>query len=309
MRVFSALCLFFLVLLPLPALAEIDILCLGSELAAPKAPLVPIVPSPSSLLSKVDRTTSALILPFFEVDTTDVGGKTTVFAVRNAGLSAININIEYFDVFGSTVGVVPMFLPSKDTVTVNMRSFISSFPTDADGFIRGFGLIVAVGGIEGGSTGNPESTPGAVEIGGDYFQIDPDNNFASGDRLLSFQNSSLYFDFCRFTETRFLNGGAFTGGSNFTLITLDYDGTSVSSMPTIYAVVFDEDGGRDATCEIFTDQNILQLTASDLTDIPFGTVEFEFSFGGQVLTEFDALNKFSVGMRGLCAGSSLVLTP
>ncbi len=314
-----ALAALFLLLLTLPVTADVVPLCFGTPAAGllvapgeqagmgngPKA-----LPEALRPLAKVDRPTNRLMLPRFEVDTNDPAGTTTLFAVRNVTASSLEVAVTYLGELNQILASPPPFLlPPKETTTVNVRDIQGLLePDDADGIAEGYAIILAQSslpltnsGVEGGPTVSRLIT-------GDYFRVLPGQDFASGDRLLNFGiGEFILFDFCNRLESRFLNGGAFTGGSEFSIVALNPGGLDLDN-PTFLATVYDEDGNVTDTCQVFTDQTVFRIPAADLSDTPFGTVEFDFGEGqGQIVTDFDASGRFSVAMRAACQDNFLGL--
>ncbi|MEM7583822.1 MAG: hypothetical protein AAF560_10615 [Acidobacteriota bacterium] len=245
------------------------------------------VDSMSRLPTKLDLAGSRLSLPYFEIDMMNTEGATTLFALRNVTDAPVNVQVVYAgfdgDLLEPPTGLV---LGPKETVTTNLR-FEGPFPVDPDGFSRGTVVFVAEG--------------NARVIVGDYFQVIPDQDFASGDRLLNVDENDANYDLCKLTESRFLNGGAFTGGSTFTIVSQSPGGIGVEAEATVLADVYDQAGNLHEVCQIFTDQLVMRFPIEQLTDQDFGTVELTFvNDNGQVITEFDATNRFSVGVRGVC---------
>ncbi len=296
-----ALCL--LALMPSSLWATVQIGCVkASTLAPPTKEDAKPGRGMVSLLTaqpKIAEAGSALILPFFVVDMADTAGITTLFAVRNLTEEPVEMVTTYFSQDGDLLKFEAAMLPALATATVNVRNE-GPFPADPDGFARGF-----VGISANWQGGEPPPADADQLIAGDYFQITSAEDFASGDRLLRIDGGQLPSnDLCNLTESRFLNGGPFTGGSTFQIFTLANGGVDPMADPTLYATVYDEAGQKHEVCQIYTDQMSLQIPVSSLTELPFGTVELFFDngigVGGQVITEFDALGRFSVGMRGLC---------
>jgi hypothetical protein len=259
-------------------------------------------------VDKSDRPIDRLMLPRFEVDTNNVAGTTTLFAIRNVTNGVVEISISYFNPSGAILQATPpIALAAKETLTVNVRDIEGLLENeDEDGIAEGYATILALTGARSGKGLLP---PPSRLIIGDYFRVTSDQDFASGDRLLNFGlDDPIYFDFCDRTESRFLNGGAFTGGTEFNLVSLSPNGIEEGDESTVLAQVYDEEGNAAEICQIFTDQVIVNFSAAALTAVPFGTVEFDFQEGlGQVLTNFDASNRFSVGMRAACPLPAILL--
>jgi hypothetical protein len=317
MRLVQSCALSLVLLAPAALLAGFDVQCVESSGTA--APLSLGAEASKSLLEKVDRGAPNLLLPLFEVDTNNAAGTTTLFAVRNISNSAVDVRITYFNTVGDQQGLSNLTtLSSKRTMTINVRDVSAAFDVDVDGFTRGFAIIEDDNQIiANAAIGNDDSQADGKGIiilpnfnrvlAGDFFQVSPDQDFASGDRLLNLNPGDRdYIDLCDAAETRFLNGGAFTGGSDFVFFVFPGGLRGIPfPVPSFTATIYNEAGNIVGTCSVFTDQFSLKIPVSQFTNTPFGTVEFDFnSLGGQVLTEFNASGRFSVGMRGLCKDDS-----
>ncbi len=306
-----------------PAGAEVILDCQSGpmiRLQENATPVLPLPGPPFGLETKIDRPSTSLLLPLFAVDTEDVNGRTTLFAIRNVTDQELGLSTSFFDPKGAPLPAPPVpSLQPKDTYTVNVRG-ATVHEGGEDGISRGFVLIGA--GLTDAATGEASTQPGGDSskgligpapgpptrlITGDYFQVTSSEDFATGDRLLNVDATDFFFyDLCASVETRFLNGGAFTGGSDITVVAIQVGGVGPEDPATMQATIYDEGGSVTDKCMIFTDQFTLQLPISDLTATPFGTVELEFlGTLGQVITDFNASGRFSVGLRGACTDGEL----
>jgi hypothetical protein len=250
----------------------------------PKAATLPVRQAAYALASaaeKIDEPQETLVVPFYEVDTTDPAGTTTLFAVRNVFSNSVDIEVRYQAPDGSAQRLEPVTLAGFETLTRNVRD-VAGLPADPDGFARGFIVIVQT------------SLQGSGLLVGDYFQVDVGNAFATGQRMASLD------ELCDLTEVRFVDFGEGTElrlliaapqGSNPVL-----DPASVEVHPIL------EDGTVLPKTEIFTDDFALVVSASDFTGSAFGTLIFDFqnSGGGLVYAEYSADGQFSVGLNGAC---------
>ena len=230
-----------------------------------------------SLAPKVDALASLLFVPFFDVDTTDPAGTTTLFAVRNANPGSVDFGVFYLAPDGSPLRQDTETLGGLETFGVNVRD-VAGLPSGPDGFARGFIAVNAPGDF----------------FTGDYFQVDVARNFATGERLISVD------DFCQAAEVRFLSFGLPT---EVRILLNQPQGTDAGSDPPSFVVhVVGEDGGLFPGTNVFTDQYALTVSSSDFTGLSFGTMLFDFgnSNGGAVYAEYAADGKFSVGLNGAC---------
>ena len=233
---------------------------------------------------------SRLLLPWFEVDTNDPNGITTLFAVRNEGTTATDIEIAYHqtDVPQDPQVLDPVRLGPKEIKTVNIR-LVPGLSSDAEGFIRGYVLITST---DGGS------------LAGDTFQITPGDNFANGSRLLNVGPESPNNELCNLFSIRFLNGGGFDSGTVYSIwvdLPLAPDGTD----PVLDALAYDQAGNLLIAREIFADQVAFQISANDVlspVNENFGAIEIQFRDGavGTLGATLDASGRYSVGFAATC---------
>ncbi|MEM6455005.1 MAG: hypothetical protein AAF772_07910 [Acidobacteriota bacterium] len=255
--------------------------------------LLPLAASPLAAQTAPEAVepTADLLLPYFEVDTLNGTGRSTLFAVRNETNIAVDVIVRYYEV---NLPQLPqrterVTLASKETLTQNLR-FVPDLRVDEDGIARGYVVI---------------STDGAEPVlQGDWFRIDFAGNFATGDRLVQLTGSDL--ELCQRWSARFFNGGAFDGGATFFLwldspLSLTF-GTTVG-----FYSVYDEQGSLAFSGELQADRVAFALRFTDLLLplIPapdFGTVEFEFAdeLDGYVTGVLDATNRYSVGFSASC---------
>lgn len=254
------------------------LLCLGLMLpaAAPGSTLRDLI--------KADEPSSILLVPFFEVDTTDPNGTTTLFAIRNVTTSDLNVTIAYLDLSSALRHDESIVLAARQTRTVNIRDVVSAegLPADPDGFARGSIIVVAA---------TVATNPVMV---GDFFQVDVAGNFATGERMVS------GFDLCLLAETRFLDFGS---GTDLRILINSPQGDDAMVDPPSFSVsAIDENGVQSASVPFHTDQASIKLSAADFTALTFGTLVFDFSNsdGGVIFSEYSAEGRFSVGLTSAC---------
>ena len=222
-----------------------------------------------------------LLLPFFLVDRNSPGGTQTLYAVRNLTGGTVDADVEYFTVGGASQTTDSFTLDADETRTVSLRN-VPGLAADGNGFARGFVKIV--------TTGNADRTP---VLAGDFFQVDVDGNFATGDELVR------QAEVCTEASIRFLDFGA---GTRLTVwITHPRGGGGNPASFTVQA--FAEDGTpAGSPIPVKTNLHALELQASDFTGLQFGTLKFDFtnSLGGTVYAEYSADGKFSVGLNSEC---------
>lgn len=230
-------------------------------------------------------------VPFFVVDTNDPNGTDTLFAVRNRGSSAASLTISYLDrSYNYTTAVVQdVRLASRETKTVSIR-LVPGIPTDP------------VTGLKTGTVIIEEDTMGG-QIAGDWFRVDGTNNFASGDRLISFDS------FCHYWDSRFFNGGPFDGGTTFSF----FLGSNLSggTTPIVVGQVYDEPGTHRGTVQIYTADHVFEVNTLDLPAPilgTFGTIEWTIQnpYNGYVMSTYRALGKYSATLASMCVDDAVI---
>lgn len=161
-----------------------------------------------------------LIVPYFEVDTTDPFGETTLFALRTVNLSAAaTCNVYYDNVFGTNqASQLSVVVPGAGVWPRNLRD-VPGLPVDPDGYKRGYVRI---------SCNN--------NVSGDMMQVNPGEDFASGARVIADD------DLCVAWDIRFLGSGAFSGGTTFSMYHSAPGGIAPGDPPTAAVTVSGEDG-------------------------------------------------------------------
>jgi hypothetical protein len=172
-----------------------------------------------------------------------------------------------------------------ETRTFNLRDN-PGLAADGDGFARGF--------VEITTTGNSDQTP---VLAGDYFQVDVGDNFATGDRLVRGS------DLCDDATVRFLELPLPGSGTRLTVWIANPRGSGPADPPSFTVRVFDEPGNEvGVPTEFRVDAHALELEASLLSALSFGTLRFDFgnSNGGTVYAESSAQGRFSIGVTSQC---------
>lgn len=113
-----------------------------------------------------------LILPFWEVDLADPNGVTTLFAVRNGTDLGLRVRVDLFAADSIVASSSEQLdLAARQTRTFNLRGRVETS--------SGWASVTVID----PQTGDPIFD--VAGISGDFFRLDPSNNFASGDALLS----------------------------------------------------------------------------------------------------------------------------
>ena len=238
---------------------------------------------------KVDTAADWLVLPRFRVDTTNVNGINTLFAVRNTTEGIREVNFQYRSDDGSFVSEI-FYLGPKEVKSVNMRD-VPGLAADESGIASGHVNIIDSQFIE--------AEPNSL-IQGDYFLVDPENNFASGDRLLNYTSVHSFIDMCSNFEIRFFNGGAFAGGAEITV----FLGGGLQDDHEFAYSVYTESGTLVRTGTVNMTTQSAHFPASFLAgETEFGVIEIAFNGTfGHVSSVFSAQGRFSVGLNGMCDG-------
>jgi hypothetical protein len=236
-----------------------------------------------ALLTTPSPVLERLLIPGFTVDTTSGVGTTTLFAVRNLDSSTVGVDIEYYDIFGNLQRSDSVLLGPREAETVNVRD-ISGLSVDTLGFARGYVEVV---------TGNVSGAPPL--LAGDYIHVDVGDNFATGERAVQLANG-----LCDRQSVRFLSFG---DGTQLAIWIANPQGDGVGAPASFVVRAYNEAGAPvSGPVAVASDQNLVELEASDFTATAFGSLVFDFSAsgGGTVFAEYSAEGRFSVGVDAQC---------
>lgn len=226
-----------------------------------------------------------LLVPFYLVDRSDAHGTNTLFAVRNLTGATRSVDIHYHGIGGSLQRTETVTLAAFETRTISIRD-VPGLGTGPNDFARGFVRIV--------TTGSPDRSP---VLGGDFFQVDVANNFATGEKMVRGG------DLCTEASIRFLDFGA---GTRLTIFVNQPRGTQAGDPESFTIQVRDEAGDPSGgLISVFTTAHAVELDASELSGLDFGNLDFDFSnsLGGVVYAEYSAQGRFSVGVTSECEDS------
>ncbi|MCG8456710.1 MAG: hypothetical protein MI919_10555 [Holophagales bacterium] len=239
---------------------------------------------------KALEATQRLLLPFYSVDKTNPSGDSTLFAVRNEGLSQITVTASFYEIDSPQAPqrTEIYLLQAKQIRTVQIRD-VPNLEVDPDGFARGY-VIFETGGVD-------------QLIHGDYFQVTPGERFATGGRLVDVSGGP-FDELCNNVSVRFLDGGGFTGG---TQIVYWLNATSVPlPINTITYSIYEEAG----VAPVFTSNLPISTVAGEVdidqllggSGVSFGAVEIQFAgeLEGHVFSTMSASNEFSVRVEATC---------
>ena len=222
---------------------------------------------------------SQLVVPGFEVEVANPEGPTTLFAVRNTTGADLQIDIAYHDeqIAGVPLRTDNFTLEPQQTLTRDVRNDLSDL-TVSNGFATGLIVITETGGD-------------ASDLEGDYFRIDSENGFATGDRLVRSE------EYCAQQEIRFVDFGS---ESRLQILVEEPQGADV---PSFSYTAVNEQGTMIAEDNVVTSEH---LTVVDVDAwVPghrFGTLIFDFSSsgGGFVTARYSAFGRYSVELNGAC---------
>lgn len=239
----------------------------------------------ADLEPRVARSTTRLLVPWYEVDRRSAGGKTTLIAVRNTQSNRLNdVTIDFHSVDGELLAQRDVELGPLETVTLNLRS-IRDLEADSDGIARGYAIVDSF-----------------WNVTGDSFQVTPGQNFATGERLAD--------NLCDEWDLRFLSGGGFGGGTDVKLYVRNpLGGDPQSDDPTVRVTAVTESGDVIGSRNLFLEDRAQALTADDIL-APLGgapsccgSLIFDFAReadGGFVQGTYSAEDRYSVGLQGTC---------
>jgi hypothetical protein len=205
---------------------------------------------------------------------------TTLAAVHNPLGEAIVVHASFRPNDGSEIVEEEYDLPAHATWTRNLRDV-------AAGALRMGSLIVTATKVSNGQ---------AVPIGGDYFVIDPGQNFASGNELLDWTDGG-----CELWDARMLNGGAFDGGTRFFFYTPDNPPGPLTHLIAV-GDVYTEAGVFAGVLQVRSTGSATEIAASEIAGLPaFAAIEWTLVQGkGAIMTTFSAAGRYSVGVSSIC---------
>ena len=238
-----------------------------------------------ALAEKVDSPSNLLVVPYYEVDTVTPagGGPTTLFAIHNLKSQPLYaVSIFYISRTGQIHKEQPPIIGTHATYTRNVRD-VKGLPVDKDGFARGFIRVVV---------GDPQSSKA---LSGDFLQVDPGNNFATGDRMI--QGADL----CYHTEIRLIDLGEGTDLHLF--INLPQGNNPSTDAESARLLIYDEAGVAVKAWDFFTTSHTFSVNTNDLNlPVNFGLLDlsFEHSGRGYAYAVYSAEGRYSVGMNDAC---------
>lgn len=269
---------------------------------------------------------SDLLVPYFEVDKTT--GLSTSFAVGNAGGTSVPVVVSVYsnwgvkifdsrftlgpyDVQSASIGgwIVYGVLPDRTLTSSELEHIYAALsgqrsPRDNLYYSSNTGGK-AIGFVEIRAEGARPDV-----LWGDYFILDPAENFAQGDVLVNIDRSQLCDGLCKKHTLRFMEGGSFDGGTEI-MIWNNRKGTASasSSYPTLTKATmtarFYDEAGTLLRTRTFRFMPLETLKISDIKNefnpsSNFGWVEFDSNTDSVMSVRYKAQGKLSVGLRSWC---------
>ena len=215
--------------------------------------------------------------------------------MRNRSDQTVTVLIQYFDTATPPEGEPAVSqveaLAARQVRTINLRDVVN---VPINGYL--------IASVVDAQTLTP--LPDMKVLTGDYFRVEPVDNFATGDLLIGVSGTPRS-GLCNRWELRYFQGGGFSGGTDFTFFVEENSGSG----PIATGDIYDETGQFVTQITIGFDGyafefNSEQLVAPPLNiDVPFGVIEWQFRNGarGHVSSVLKALGKFAVGFSASCA--------
>jgi len=208
-------------------------------------------------------------------------GDSTFFSIRNEGLVAASVAVEFFDVDFQLQTTQTYDLEPREVKSVAVRN-VPNLTIGAGGYARGFLRMTSL-------------APILVDV----FQLETRNAFAAGG--VAFVTE----DFCTRWNARFLRFGT-SGGTTLSMMVNGPQGTRPFDPVTVAGDVYSESGDFVGSFSIRTDEWSFEVAIHDLvpTGVDFGVVELVvnsvFLPSGIVEVQHQALGQFSVGYWAAC---------
>ncbi len=289
--------------------------------------------APAPTAAAASDATSDLLLPYFEVDL-EGPGVTTLVAVVNTSDEQVPVVFELFTNWGNEVLSVPLVLEPRAVQSVNLRDWLTGthlpagivLPQDEIDHLQASlcgevsprdGLLYGGYASSASSAPAPRRAVGYLTVRaqrrsqdvlvGDYFIVDPMGNYSQADGLVNVDHTaSCGTGLCRRHGLRFLNGGAFDGGTELLIWTPRHNGPSAESSQAATVPVqvttraFAESGVAMAELEMDV-QPLELIRVADLgLGEAFGWIDLELPVDSFVAVRYTADDRFSAVFRSSC---------
>ncbi|RMH20729.1 MAG: hypothetical protein D6696_07605, partial [Acidobacteria bacterium] len=269
---------------------------------------------------------SDLLVPYFEVDL-EGNDLTTLFAVSNSAAEKVPVTVRVHSNWGITLLKVRVTLEPDEVLSVNLRDWIvngrlpdrnlkraeldhlqaalSGERSPRDELFYSSATVIgrAVGYV---TIRVPAGGDRPQSLWGDYFVVLPSQDFAQGDALVDVNRQSRCLGLCNTHGLRFLEGGAFDGGTELVVWT----GKVLEPSPdpglprggevTTRVESYNQRGLSLGTrAEGLPPAGTLTVRQLGLSN-PFGWVRINTDEEAFIGVRFTALNRFSVSLQSTC---------
>jgi hypothetical protein len=266
---------------------------------------------------------SDLLLPYFEVDSANSGGLTTLFAVGNSTDKPVDVLATVYTNWGIPILEVPFTLQSREVRTVNLRDWFRNGgnPAKALATAELQHLVAAASGQRSpkdnlyyASEIRPDLLVGYVivrsqdtrpdALWGDWFNVDVAGNLARGDVLANIDRSTGCPGLCKRHLLRYLTGGGFDGGTEI-IIWRSSVGKPSSDPEAGLKMQADATAFNEPGLPIENRQLALlpveKVVVSELgLQQPFGSLDIESEDDTFIAVQHTAENRYSVGLTTYC---------
>ncbi len=272
------------------------------------------------------RTSSDLLLPYFEVD---LGGpRTTLFALSNAADEAVKVRVSVATNWGIPVLGITLDLGPGEVLSVNLRDWIehgnlptltlgpamlahvqaalTGLPSPRDGMYYGSELEpgLAVGFVtfrmQSGGAHRPDS------LWGDYFWVNQETGDAEGELLADIDTVKTCRALCDRHLVRFLEGGAMNNTTRLVIWTGHVGTPSATPEPPyqpamISGHAYHDEGGAQLDERIIDlmPTQAMPLAGLGLTE-EFGWIDIVTEDPVYVGARYDAQNHYTLAIQSWC---------
>jgi hypothetical protein len=266
---------------------------------------------------------SDLLLPYFEVDAAHAGGLTTLFAVGNSTEKPVDVLATVYTNWGISILEVPFTLQSREVRTVNLRDWFRTGgnPAKALNAAELQHVVAAASGQRSpkdnlyySSEIKPDLLVGYVTfhtqgnrpdaLWGDWFNIDVPDSVARGDVLVNIDRTTGCPGLCPRHLARYLNGGAFDGGTEIVIWrqVTGKPSANPDAGPKMQAdaTAFDEPGLPLENRQISL-LPVEKIAVSALgLEKPFGSLDIETEDDTFIAVQHTAHNRYSIALTTYC---------
>ena len=272
------------------------------------------------------RPSAEVLLPYFEVDLRQ-NGVNTVFAVGNAKDVPVEIAMTVSTNWGVPISRCHLTLAPGQVRTFDLRSWITGTmpgrkinrteqkhlqaallgqpsPRDQLYYATPVAPFLAVGSVRIKALGDP--APQA--LWGDYFLLDGNRTFGSGDTLVNIDPATACPGLCGRHALRFLTSGAFDGGTRV-VVWSDVEGKpSRNAEGDVYMERADVRAHDESGQEIGdAPLRILPLQVISVADLGLrkatGWIDLQTETPSVVAVHYRAKDRFGVALQSTCLGT------